>query len=152
MEKNYFIKTAMLTKEEAEQKTQWFLFDAKGKTLGRLSSEIAKVLRGKHRVDYTPHVDSGDGVVVINADKFVLTGNKTAQKNYYHHTGFLGGLKETPFLRMMDKKPTEPLRHAIWGMMPKTKLSKKQMKKLRLFASDTHTMQAQKPTAVNLEG
>jgi large subunit ribosomal protein L13 len=151
-EKNYFTKTEMLTKEEALKKTNWFLINAEGKTLGRLSSEIAKILRGKHRTDYTPHVDCGDGVVVVNSEKIVLTGNKEAQKKYYHHTRFLGGLKEIPFLRMLRTKPTEPLRLAVWGMMPKTKLARKQMKKLRLFAQAKHTMHTQKPIEINLKG
>lgn len=129
---------------------QWVLFDAKGKTLGRLASQIAKVLTGKHRPDYTPNMDLGDGVVVINADKIVLTGNKEAQKVYRHHTGWMGGLKEIPFRRMQERHPERIIEHAVKGMMPKTKLGRQMAKKMKVFAGEEHTLQAQKPISVEI--
>ena len=127
---------------------QWFLFDATGKTLGRLSSEIAKVLRGKHKPTYTPNSDVGDGVVVINAEKIVLSGNKEAQKVYKHHTGFLGGLKEIPYRRMLERHPERIIQKSVKGMMPKTKLGRAMYKKLKVFAGGEHTLKSQKPIAV----
>ncbi len=103
----------------AEVERQWYVVDAEGKTLGRMSSEIAKILRGKHKVTYTPHVDTGDFVIVINADKVVLTGKKLDQKMYRWHTGYVGHMRERTYRQMMDKKPEEVVRHAIKGMLPK---------------------------------
>ena len=141
-------QTPLLTKEEAESTSQWYLIDAKGKTLGRLASEIAKILRGKHKVTFTPHIDGGDGVVVVNAEKVVITGAKEANKVYRYYTGSMGGLREIPYRTMMARKPDYILRHAVEGMMPKTKLGNKQLKKLRIYAGEKHSMQAQKPTQV----
>jgi len=145
MDKN--AKSFLKRKEDVQQ--QWLVFDAQGKTLGRLASEIAKVLRGKHRPDFTPHVDCGDGVIVINADKVVVTGSKRARKVYRYYTGHMSGLREVPYQTMMDRHPTYPVEHAIKGMMPKTRLARKQLKRLRIFAGNEHNMQAQKPTIVN---
>ncbi len=129
---------------------QWILFDAKGKTLGRLASQIAKVLMGKHKPDYTPNSDLGDGVVVINAKEIMVTGNKEAQKNYIHHTGFMGGLKTIPYRRMQEKHPERIIEIAVKGMMPKTKLGRAMIKKLRVFAGQEHTLEAQQPIAVEI--
>lgn len=145
-------KTPLLTKSQALQSRKWFLFDAEGKTLGRFAAEIAKVLRGKHRPDYTPHVDCGDGVVIVNAEKIAVTGMKEARKLYKNYTGFVGGFREVPLSTMRARKPVEILRRAIHGMMPKTRLGGQQVKKLRIYAGNTHAMHAQKPTLVNLEG
>lgn len=128
----------------------WLLFDAEGKTLGRFASEIAKILRGKHKADYTPNIDSGDGVVIINAEKVVVTGNKRAQKEYFHHTGHPGGLRATPFEVMLARKPDMILRKAVKGMLPLNKLTRAQMKRLRIFAGSAHDMEAQNPIRVEV--
>ena len=142
--------TLLLTKEEAESSKGWILLDASGKTLGRFASEIAKILRGKHKTTFTPHIDCGDGVIIINAAQIEVTGNKEAQKLYRHYTGHIGGLREIPYRVIMEKKPTHIIRQAVQGMMPKTKLAKAQLKRLRIFAGDKHQMQAQKPTTVEI--
>lgn len=145
MKKNKFQQSTLLTREQAISERKWILFDAKGKTLGRFASEVSKVLRGKHKPNYTPHIDCGDGVIIINADKIVVSGNKEGQKIYRYHTGAMSGLREIPFRTMMARKPEEILRRAIEGMMPKTRLGKQQVKKLRIRAGQTHDLQAQKP-------
>lgn len=143
-------KTRLLTKQEALSSRKWYLFDATGKTLGRFAAEIAKILRGKHRPDYTPHVDCGDGVVIVNADKIEVTGMKKARKIYRSYTGFIGGLKEIPYETLIARKPSYILTHAIKGMMPKTRLGGQQVKKLRIYAGPDHAMTAQKPIPVNM--
>ncbi|MEX1012498.1 MAG: 50S ribosomal protein L13 [Waddliaceae bacterium] len=140
--------TFVLKKEEVNR--GWILFDAAGKTLGRISTEIANVLRGKHKADFTPHVDSGDGVIVINADKIVVTGSKETQKVYRYYTGHIGGMREVPYKTMMAKKPGYAIEHAVWGMMPRTRLSRAQIKRLRVFAGSEHKMDAQRPIQVNI--
>lgn len=142
-------KTTYMAKPE-EQKLEWFLLDAEGKTLGRFAAEVAKILRGKHKPTFTPHVATGDGVVIINADKIQVTGSKDAQKVYRHYTGYIGGLRETPFRRMQERKPEYILEHAIKGMLPKTKLGRSLHSKLRIFKGAEHNMQAQKPIAVDI--
>lgn len=142
--------TVLLTKEEAVSTRKWFLFDASGKTLGRFAAEIAKVLRGKHKPSFTPHVDTGDGVVIINAEKIVVTGAKDAQKIYRYHTGAMSGMREVPYRTMIKRKPDYIIWHAVKGMMPKTRLTEHQMKKLRIYAGEEHDMQAQAPTPVNI--
>lgn len=137
------MKTYMAKPGEVERR--WYLIDAENKTLGRLSSEIAKILRGKNKVQYTPHVDTGDFVVVINADRVVVTGNRADKKSYYHHSGYPGGLKETPYREMMRRKPEEVLRKAVWGMLPKNRLGRKQLKKLKTYAGPEHPHEAQQP-------
>lgn len=143
-----FQKTELLNNEEVRH--DWFLLDATGKTLGRLASEISKILRGKHRPTYTPHIDGGDGVVIVNAEKVRVTGNKEAQKVYRHHTGHVGNLKEIGYRTMLARKPEYILEHAVKGMMPKNRLTRKQMKRLRIFAGETHNMEAQQPVKVNI--
>lgn len=143
-------KTHFVTKEDARANRKWYLLDASGKTLGRFASEVAKILRGKHKTDFTPNVDTGDGVIVINTEKLVVSGAKEAQKKYYHYTGYIGGLKETPYRVMKEKKPGYILEHAVKGMLPKTKLAKQQIKKLRIFIGDKHNMEAQKPIEANI--
>ena len=128
----------------SEVQRKWHLIDAEGKTLGRLSTEIAKLLRGKHKVTFTPHVDGGDYVVVINADKIEVTGKKRDNKVYRHHTGYIGNLKEINFKKLQEKKPEEIIRLSVSGMLPKTKLRAPMMKRLRIFAGSEHTHQAQK--------
>ncbi|PCI75412.1 50S ribosomal protein L13 [Candidatus Aerophobetes bacterium] len=141
-------KTTLLTSEEGQKEQKWLHFDADGKVLGRLASEIAKALRGKHKAIFTPHIDTGDGVVVTNADKIVVTGSKEFRKVYRHYTGYVGGLRETPYSVMKQRKPTEIIRLAVKGMMPKTKLSRKQLKRLRIIVGDKHEHQAQQPISV----
>lgn len=131
--------------QKGQKDQNWYIFDAKGKNLGRLASEIAKVLRGKHTPYFSPNTDMGDGVIVVNAKHVAVTGNKEAQKVYYRHTGFLGGLKATPYRSMMEKHPTRIIEHAVKGMMPKNKLGRAMLKKLRVFAGDKHDLEAQKP-------
>ncbi|NGX39408.1 MAG: 50S ribosomal protein L13 [Chlamydiae bacterium] len=140
--------STLLTKEEALEDRKWILFDAKGKTLGRFATEIAKVLRGKHKPSFTSHVDCGDGVIIINAGKIEVTGAKEAQKLYRYYTGSMGGLREIPYRVMKERKPEYIIRHAVQGMMPKTRLGKQQLKKLRIFAGDSHDMEAQQPISV----
>lgn len=142
--------STLLTKEEAIAQRNWLLFDASGKTLGRFATEIAKILRGKHKTTFTPHVDCGDGVVIINAEKIVVTGAKEAQKIYRHYTGSMGGLRETPYSVMKARKPDYIIRQAVHGMMPNSRLGKQQMKKLRIFAGPEHDQQAQKPIPVTV--
>lgn len=139
-----------LTKEEAVAARKWLLLDASGKTLGRFASEVAKILRGKHKTNFTPHVDTGDGVVIINAEKIVVTGAKEAQKIYRYHTGAMSGMREVPYRVMKARKPDYILWHAIKGMMPKTRLTEAQLKKLRIFAGDKHDMSSQQPIALTI--
>ena len=134
----------------AEVQRNWYLVDAEGKTLGRLATEIATILRGKHKPTFTPHVDGGDFVVVVNASKVVLTGKKLDQKYYRYHTGYVGGLKEISYREMMEKKPCEVIKHAVKGMLPKNTLGKDMLKKLYVYADAEHGHEAQKPEALEL--
>lgn len=134
--KSYISKPAEVTRK-------WYLIDAEGKTLGRLSTEIATILRGKHKVTYTPHVDGGDFVVVINAEKIAVTGRKADQKVYRHHTGYIGNMKEIPFKRMLQEKPEEILRSSVNGMLPKSRLRAPMMKRFKIFAGTEHNLGAQ---------
>ena len=140
----------LLTKEEAEVGKKWFLLDASGKTLGRFSAEVAKILRGKHKPTFTSHVDAGDGVVIINAAKIKVTGAKAAQKIYRYHTGAMSGMREIPYEIMLARKPDYIIRRAVKGMMPKTRLAEAQMKKLRIFADTQHDLQAQLPIVAQI--
>ncbi|MGI8859221.1 MAG: 50S ribosomal protein L13 [Rubrobacteraceae bacterium] len=137
------MKSYMARPLEVERK--WHVIDAEGQTLGRLVSEIARLLRGKNKAQYTPHVDTGDFVVVVNAEKVVVTGRKAEQKVYRRHTGYPGGLKETSYEQMLARKPTEILRKAVHGMMPRTRLARKQFKKLKIYAGPEHPHDAQNP-------
>ena len=143
------MKTFMPKAETVERK--WYIVDAEGQTLGRLSSEIARVLIGKNKPIYTPHVDTGDNVVVINADKVVLTGKKLDQKLYRYHTGHPGGLKEIKYKDMMINKPEEVVMHAVKGMLPKNKLGRKMLKKLRVYRGSEHKHEAQKPEVLEIK-
>ena len=137
------MKTYMANPEKVERK--WYLVDAEGCTLGRLSSEIAKVLRGKNKPIYTPHADTGDYVVVVNADKVKVTGKKMEQKVYYHHSDYVGGMKETTLAEMMAKKPEKVVELAVQGMLPKGPLGRDMIKKIHVYAGSEHEQQAQKP-------
>ena len=147
---NHHQKTPLLTKKEANDTRKWYLFDATGKTLGRFAAEVAKILRGKHRPDFTPYVDCGDGVVIINAEKVAVTGMKRARKIYRKYTGFIGGMREIPYSTMIARNPEMVLERAIKGMMPKTRLGGQQVRKLRIFKGAEHDLRAQQPTPVNI--
>lgn len=129
----------------AEVRHDWVLIDAADKTLGRLSTEIARRLRGKHKPEYTPHVDTGDYVVVINAEKIRVTGRKLDNKMYYRHTGYIGNLKSTNLKDLLAKKPEEPIRLAVKGMMPRNPLGRAMQGKLKIYAGETHPHEAQQP-------
>ncbi len=134
----------------AEVKREWLIVDATDKTLGRLASEIANRLRGKHKAIYTPHVDTGDYVVVVNADKVRTTGNKLLGKTYYRHTGYPGGIKATTLQKMLETHPERVLESAVRGMMPKNPLGRAMFKKLKVYAGAEHPHTAQQPTALEL--
>ncbi len=137
------MKTFMASPSTIERK--WYVVDATGYTLGRLSSEIAKVLRGKNKPTYTPHIDTGDYVIVVNADKIKVTGKKLDQKIYYHHSDYVGGMKETTLKEMLAKKPERVIELAVKGMLPKGPLGRQMIKKLHVYAGPEHEQAAQKP-------
>ena len=128
-----------------EVERRWYVVDAEGQTLGRLAAEIARVLRGKSKPQYTPHVDTGDFVVVVNAERIVVTGRKAEQKVYRRHSGYPGGLKTTSYEQLLERQPTEILRKAVKGMMPKTRLARQQLRKLKIYAGPEHPHAAQSP-------
>ena len=129
----------------------WLIIDADGLVLGRLATEVAAILRGKHKPIYSPHIDTGDHVVIINADKVVLTSNKAEQKKVYRHSGFPGGLKEQTFADLLEKKPEDAVRGTIRGMLPKNRLGRAQLKKLKVYAGPNHPHAAQQPQALELD-
>jgi large subunit ribosomal protein L13 len=133
-----------------EVERTWFVVDAEGKTLGRLATEIAKILRGKHKPSYTPHVDTGDYVVVVNADKVRVTGKRLDQKIYYRHSGYMGGLKAVSLRRMLETHPERVIESAVKGMLPKNRLGRVMYKKLKVYASPEHPHQAQQPQPLEL--
>lgn len=140
----------LMPKQVINQERKWYLIDATGQTLGRLSTQIATLLRGKNKVAFAPHVDNGDYVVVINSEKIEVTGNKLQDKIYYQHSGYMGGLKETSLERLLDKKPTEVLQKAVLGMLPKNKLRKEMILRLKLVVGSQHNFKAQKPETITL--
>lgn len=142
------MKTYVPKPDEIEQK--WFVVDAKGKVLGRLASQIATILRGKHKPIYSPHVDVGDHVIIINADKIRVTGKKAATKRYYRYTGYPGGLRFDTYSDLIKKYPERILEKAIWGMLPHNKLGRKMYKKLKVYAGDNHPHEAQKPEILEI--
>ncbi len=142
------MKSYMAKPSDVERK--WYVVDAEGKTLGRISTEIANVLRGKNKPIYTPHVDTGDYVIVVNADKVVTTGKKLEQKMYYHHSEYVGGMKETTLKEMMKKKPEYVITHAVKGMLPKGVLGRQMLKKLFVYAGPEHKHAAQKPEVLEI--
>ncbi|ASS68237.1 MULTISPECIES: 50S ribosomal protein L13 [Paenibacillus] len=135
-----------------EVQRNWHIVDAEGQTLGRLASEVASLIRGKHKPQFTPHIDTGDFVVVINAEKIVLTGNKWNDKNYYRHSMHPGGLKVTPAKDQLIKKPESLVEYAVHGMLPKNRLGNKMKLKLKVYAGSEHPHQAQNPVAYELRG
>ncbi|MCR4877019.1 MAG: 50S ribosomal protein L13 [Clostridiales bacterium] len=142
--KTFVPKTADITRK-------WYVVDAEGQVLGRLASQVANILRGKNKPIYTPNVDTGDFVIIINADKIVLTGKKLDQKIYYHHSGYAGGLKETKYRKLIAEKPEVAVRHAVVGMLPKGPLGRKMAKKLKIYAGDQYEQVAQQPEVLKLQ-
>jgi large subunit ribosomal protein L13 len=136
--KTYSAKPGEITRE-------WYLVDAEGKTLGRLATQIADTLRGKRKPEYTPHVDTGDFVIVVNAEKIQVTGNKLDQKRYYRHSGYPGGLRSRTLREQLERRPTEVLRVAVKGMLPKNRLARQQITKLKIYAGPEHPHEAQNP-------
>ncbi|WP_404393016.1 50S ribosomal protein L13 [Pseudoalteromonas phenolica] len=131
-------------------KRDWYVVDAEGKTLGRIATEIARRLRGKHKAEYTPHVDTGDYIIVINAEKVTVTGNKTQDKMYYAHTGFPGGLKSINFEKLQAKKPEMIIEKAVKGMLPKGPLGREMYRKLKVYAGSEHAHAAQQPQVLDI--
>ena len=141
--KTYSAKPGEITRE-------WYLVDAEGKTLGRLATQIADTLRGKRKPQFTPHVDTGDFVIVVNAEKIQVTGNKLDQKRYYRHSGYPGGLRSRTLREQLDRRPTEVLRVAVKGMLPRNKLGRAQLTKLKIYAGPEHPHEAQAPTLLEV--
>ena len=142
------MKTYMAKAETADQK--WCIADASGKVLGRFSSEIALRLRGKHKATYTPHCDTGDFIIVVNAEKIMLTGKKLTDKMYYSYSGYPGGLRETTAGKMLAEKPANLIHMAVQGMLPKTNLGRKMLKKLKIYADNAHPHEAQCPQILSI--
>ena len=142
------MKSFMASPSTVERK--WYVVDAEGKTLGRLASEVANVLRGKNKPTYTPHIDTGDYVIVVNAEKIQVTGKKLDQKIYYHHSEYVGGMKEATLREMMQKKPEFVITHAVKGMLPKGPLGRQLLKKLHVYAGPEHNHAAQKPETLDI--
>lgn len=133
-----------------EVRRDWYVVDATNKTLGRLSTEIARRLRGKHKPEYTPHVDTGDYIIVVNADKIRVTGKKLKDKMYHHHTGYIGNLKSMPLEKLLEKSPERALQYAVKGMLPRNPLGRKMLAKLRVFAGPEHKHEAQQPIPLEI--
>jgi large subunit ribosomal protein L13 len=146
---NSTMKTYVAT--PATRERNWLVVDATGKTLGRLATEIAMTLRGKRKPQYTPHCDVGDFVIVVNAEKVSVTGNKREEKRYYRHSGFPGGLRSRSFEEMIARRPEEVLRLAVKGMLPRTRLGRQQLRKLKIYAGPEHPHQAQQPAPMEVE-
>jgi large subunit ribosomal protein L13 len=144
------VRTTFIAKP-AEIERKWYVVDAEGQTLGRFATEIAKILRGKNKPIFTPHVDTGDFVIVVNAEKIKVTGNKLDSKIYRHHSGYVSGLKEITLRSLLAKKPTEAVRHAVKGMLPKNALGRQTFRKLKVYAGPEHKHHAQKPEAVEIK-
>ena len=142
------MKTYAAKKEEVTKK--WYLIDAKNEVLGRVASKVASILKGKHKAIYTPHVDMGDNVIIINADKIRLTGTKPLKKIYYRQSGYPGGLKAISYQEMMKKDPTFALRSAIKGMLPHNRLGRKQLLNVKIYSGENHPHQAQKPEKLEI--
>jgi large subunit ribosomal protein L13 len=142
------MKTYVATPSDRQR--DWYVIDAQGKTLGRLATQIADALRGKRKPAYTPHIDTGDFVIVINAEKIHVTGNKRTDKLYHRHSGYPGGLRTRTFEQMLERRPEEIIRRAVKGMMPRNRLARKQLTKLRIYAGPEHPHAAQKPEPLEI--
>ena len=141
--KTFMPKAADITRK-------WYVVDAEGQVYGRLASQVANILRGKNKPIYTPNVDTGDFVIIINADKVIMTGKKLDQKIYYHHSGYVGGMKQTKYRKLLAEKPEEAMRHAVVGMLPKGPLGRQMAKKLKIYAGAEHEHAAQQPEKLEL--
>lgn len=141
-------KTFVTKKEDVQR--EWYVVDAAGKTLGRLATRVARMLRGKHKPTYSPSVDTGDYIIVVNAEKIHVTGRKLDQKMYYRHTGYPGGLKEITLRNLLHKHPTRVIEHAVRGMLPKNRLGRRMFKKLKVYAGPNHPHEAQRPESLEL--
>jgi large subunit ribosomal protein L13 len=146
------IKTYSAKPEEARANQQWYVVDAEGKTLGRLASQVARIIVGKHKPMYTPHVDCGDYVIVVNAQKIRVTGNKMTEKMYAHHSLYSGGFKEASLRDVLERKPERAIKEAVWGMIPHGRLGRQMIKKLKVYGGAEHEHAAQKPQALELKG
>ena len=144
------MRTHSTSTAEARSEAKWWIVDLKGQTLGRAATQIAHVLRGKHKATFTPHIDDGDFIIAINVAEAELTGRKWEQKRYYRHTGFVGGLKEESAAKLRERKPEELLRRAVKGMLPRGPLGRAQLRKLKVFAGGEHSHEAQQPTELSL--
>jgi len=147
MERTYVAKNEEMGKS---WNREWFVVNAEGKRLGRMASEIAVLLQGKHKPIYTPHVDTGDYVIVVNAEKIVLTGQKWDKKLFQRHSGYIGGLKEMTYRRLIERRPTVPVREAVRRMLPKSKLGKRMLRKLKVYEGPIHPHAAQQPTELEI--
>ena len=145
-----YLPTKFMSKEKAAEDQHWVVIDAEGQTLGRLATKVATLLRGKHRPEWSPHVDCGDFVVVVNSEKVLLTGQKVAQKKYFRHSGYIGHMKEVTAGRMLETHPERVIQAAVRGMLPKTKLGRAMFKKLKVYVGASHPHEAQKPEAISL--
>jgi large subunit ribosomal protein L13 len=143
------VKTYQATAQDRER--DWYLVDAEAKTLGRLATQIANILRGKHKPTYTPHVDVGDFVVVVNAEKVAVTGKKREDKRYWRHSGYPGGIRSRTLGEMLERRPEEVLRKAVKGMLPRNRLARQQLRKLKIYAGPEHPHEAQKPETLEIE-
>jgi large subunit ribosomal protein L13 len=143
------MRTFMANPETRQR--EWYVIDAEGKTLGRLATQIADALRGKRKPDYTPHCDTGDFVVVINAEKVAVTGEKLRDKRYYRHSGYAGGIRSRTLGQMLERRPEEVIRRAVRGMLPRNRLARRQLRKLKIYAGPEHPHQAQGPQEMEIE-
>jgi large subunit ribosomal protein L13 len=144
------VKKYTYSAKDSDNQNKWWVVDAEGAILGRLASQVAATLRGKHNPLFTPHADLGDSVVVINAEKIVLTGRKMEQKNYYRHSGYIGGLKTITARKLIEKRPEDVIRFAVKGMLPKNSLGRRLYKKLKVYAGDRHPHEAQQPETMSI--
>jgi large subunit ribosomal protein L13 len=149
--RHFFAMAKTWNAKPGEVERRWYLVDADGKTLGRLATRIADTLRGKDKPQYTPHVDTGDFVVVVNAEKIAVTGNKLDDKRYYRHSGYPGGIRSRTLREELDRRPTEVIRKAVKGMLPRSKLARAQLTKLKVYAGPEHPHEAQAPEPLKLE-
>jgi large subunit ribosomal protein L13 len=145
------VKKYTYSAKASDNPQKWYVVDAQDKVLGRLATQVAARLRGKHNPLYTPHADTGDSVIVINAEKIQLSGRKWDQKNYYHHSGYTGGLKTINARKLLEKRPEDLVRSAVKGMLPKTKLGRKLFKKLKVYAGEAHPHAAQQPETLSVD-
>jgi large subunit ribosomal protein L13 len=147
----FFLSMKTYVATPAERERNWFVVDATGKTLGRLATQLADTLRGKRKPEYTPHCDVGDFVIVVNAEKISVTGNKREQKRYYRHSGYPGGLRTRTLAEMLERKPEDVIRLAVKGMLPRNRLARQQMRKLKIYAGPDHPHTAQKPEPLEVD-